>query len=547
MRGLAGIAAVAAAFATAGAAPAARLLPAQRAALVVLHHALATGQISPVTAALDRAEVNRAARLINSLPSGRSEPVAVALGEIAGFPARMTPTRAAALFGQLRANDDYFAHRSAPPDRTDITGAGGIVYRYFAGRCFEFHPLAEFGALNARVSARDAKGARRLANALLARGVHQLGGIAWEYYFGFGGGRPPWLSGMAQAVAAQAFARAAALLPRERKVLLAAGRSAYRVIPAGLVTPVSAGPWIRLYGFDGLAVLNAQLQTVLSLHVYAVGAHDRHAARFDAKLREAAAAMLPRFDTGYWTYYALAGRPSTLHYQDYVVRLLGKLSSADRRFARAAKRFAAYGHQPPAFVLAPGGNDELRFWLSKPATVTASSPAGSTQRVALMDGWHTLVWEKPARRGIYPLEVSAADWAGNRASFETLPIVRLTGPAGSGAVFGNQRPRRAGHLRSGLEFPIRLFRDQPASVVLTCARDCLYLITLDDKFARPVAARRGALRGGGRPLRLALPRVKLIRKKYRLEVRLVDRVDPGSVKYVRTRLLSVWRPQSVSP
>jgi hypothetical protein len=80
-----------------------------------------------------------------------------------------------------------------------------------------------------------------------------------------------------------------------------------------------------------------------------------------------------------------------------------------------------------------------------------------------------------------------------------------------------------------------------------CVRDCLYLITLDDKFARPVASRRGALRGGAPPLRLALPPVELVRKKYRLEVRLVDRVDPASLKYVRSRLLSVWRPESVSP
>ena len=539
------MAVVAAALVSVGGAPARTDLPAQHAALVTINRARTTGQIDDKTAARYRAEVDRAARLVERLPGDRAVAIAVALGEIGGFPARLTPTRAIALFGQLRANDDYFARYSPPRDRTDITGVGGVVYRYFAGRCLEFHPLAEFGKLNARVAAGDAKGAHRLAHALLARGVHQLGGIGWEYYFDFGRGRAPWLSGMAQAVAAQAFANAATLLRRERKVLLAAARNAYRVIPGALTTPVSAGPWIRLYGFDELVVLNAQLQTVLSLHAYAVGAHDRHAARFDAKLREAAAATLPRFDTGYWTSYALAGRPSTLHYQDYVVRLLRKLSSADRRFASAAKRFAAYGHQPPSFVLAPGGNDELRFWLSKPATVTASSPAGSTKRVALMDGWHTLVWERPARRGIYPLEVSAADWAGNRASFETLPIVRVTGPAGS--VFGNRSSRRAARLRVGLEFPTRLIRNEPASVALMCIRDCLYLITLDDKFARPVAARRGALRGGAAPVRLALPRMKLLHTKYRLEVRLVDRVHPGSVKYVRSRLLSVWRPESVSP
>lgn len=549
MRGLAGIAAIAAAFVTVGSAPAAQRLPAEQAALALVRRAVATGQIDPRTAALDRAEVARAARLIRSLPGGRREPVAVALGEIAAFPGRLTPTRAAALFGQLRANDDYFARRSAPANRTDVTGAGGVVYRYFAGRCFEFHPLAEFAALNARVSAGDARGARRLARALLDRGVHQLGGVAWEYYFAFGSGRSPWLSGMAQAVAAQAFARTAKLLPHHRAELLRAARDAYRVIPARLVTSVTAGPWIRLYGFDDAPVLNAQLQAVVSLRTYAHKAHDKHAARFAAKLEESAAVTLPRFDTGYWTYYVLPRRLSTLHYQDYVVRLLRRLSAVDPRFAHAAKRFASYRREPPAFKLAPGRNGELRFWLSKPATVAAYSASGPAKRLALLDGWHSLTWPKPARRGIYPVRVSAADWAGNRATFDALPIVRVAGRAGetagtAAAPIRRGHVRRTQHAASALAFPKRLVRSTPAAVVLACTRDCLYLTTLDDKFGRPVVSRRGALRGGGRPLTLELPPANLRREKYRLEVRIVNRADPGAVTYRRSRLLRVTSPDA---
>ena len=99
---------------------------------------------------------------------------------------RLTAPRALALIGQLKANDDYFAKHYAPAPKTDITDADGLVYRYFAGRCLEFHPLANFGALNARVAANDADGAQQLADALIARGVYQQGGgIAWEYYFDF--------------------------------------------------------------------------------------------------------------------------------------------------------------------------------------------------------------------------------------------------------------------------------------------------------------------------------------------------------------------------
>jgi hypothetical protein len=114
----------------------------------------------------------------------------------------LTLPRTLALVGQLKANDDYFAKHYAPADKTDITDDDGLVYRYFAGRCLEFHPLANMGALNAHIAAGDIAGTRALADALILRGVYQHGGgIGFEYLFPFGGGRTPWLSGMAQAVA----------------------------------------------------------------------------------------------------------------------------------------------------------------------------------------------------------------------------------------------------------------------------------------------------------------------------------------------------------
>ena len=461
MRGLAATVLAAAGLVLAGAAPAAQPVPLQKAALAALTRAVASGQIDRATAARDRAEINRAARLMRSLPSGRRERVATALAEVAAFAGRLTTPRAVALFGQLKANDDYFARHWAPRDKTDITDADGVVYRYFAGQCFQFHPLAEFAALNARVNAKDEEGTKRLAQALIARGVHQNGGVGWEYFFAFGGGTAPWLSGMAQAVAAQAFARAAAIVPDEEAAFMQAARGAYRVIPARLLTRVATGPWIRLYAFDSLAVLNAQLQTVVSLRAYATKADDDAAAKVAASLQESAAAMLPRFDTGYWTYYSLPGRPSPLHYQAYVVRLLTSLSSADPRFAAAATRFASYGRQPPAFKLAVGDAGQVSFWLSKPATVTAYSAAGPTKRLGLWGGWHSLRWNEPKQRGVYPIKVSAVDWAGNRASFDALPIVHVAGGATREAArttAASSAGRPALSIGAGLDDPTQAAR-----------------------------------------------------------------------------------------
>lgn len=427
MRGLAVLVAVAAALVGTGASAGTSLLPAQKQALRAVSKAVESGRIDAPTAASARTEIARAARLIRGLPAGRGSHVAVALSELAAFYGRMTEPRMLALVGQLQANDDYFALHWAPADKTDITDSDGIVYRYFAGRCFELHPLAEFGALNARIAAGDAAGTEALADALIARGVFQHGGgVGWEYYFDFSGGRAPWLSGMAQAVAAQAFARAATLVPDRSTAYLRAAHNAYDLIPRELLTSVAAGPWIRLYAFQSLAVLNAQLQTVVSLRDYATATQDTAAATLATHMQNAAAAMLPRFDTGYWTYYSLAHDPSPLDYQQYVVQLLAKLAASDPRFAAARTRIATYAKEPPAFMVANAtALGALRVWVSKPATVQIDSAAGPTRRISLTGGWTTIAGREPTRPGVYPVRVTATDWAGNHASFDALPVVRV--------------------------------------------------------------------------------------------------------------------------
>src|SRR5207237_126528 len=107
----------------------------------------------------------------------------------------------------LAENTTYFGNRAAPVAGTDAADQDGIVYRFFPGHGFQFHPLANAGALNSAVAAKDVDRAGTLATALLARAsVGPGGALRWEYEFPYGGGKPPWPSGMAQAVMAQAFA-----------------------------------------------------------------------------------------------------------------------------------------------------------------------------------------------------------------------------------------------------------------------------------------------------------------------------------------------------
>ena len=234
---------------------------------------------------------------------------------------------------------------------------------------------------------------------------------------------------MAQAVAAQALARAGSLA--SDPTLMQAARRAFAAIPPGLLLQLAAGPWIRLYAFDREIVLNAQLQTVLSLYDYADAADDPAALNLAAEMDVAAKTMLGRFDTGYWSLYELGGREATLEYQQFVTQLLIKLAqrTADPIWQSAATRFYAYVKEPPQITFTPqpgpvtlypqpadGWLDsaQISFTLSKRSTVTLG--AGARTVTAKLDrGPHTLTWSPGTLApGTYQGQLVAVDLAGNR-------------------------------------------------------------------------------------------------------------------------------------
>lgn len=298
----------------------------------------------------------------------------------------------------------------------DLLAADGAVYRPgLTGRYF--HPLASFARLNQAVTAGQRRRAARLADALIARGSRSgRFGLVWRY--DVPGGRAGWTSGLAQAVAAQSLARAG----RKR-----AARRAFLPIPTRLLTRTRHGPWIKLYSYSSVLVLNAQLQTALSLGQYARLTDDVRARRLARQLRASARALLPRFDTGAWSRYSLDGRAATLAYHSYVTQLLWKLSrrQAGGVWRVYANRFSNYRNVPPALrrgrppaevLPAPDGfRDfaEIGFWVSKPSTVTLQIAGTRTSRW-FERGWHTFEWwPSEVAPGRYPVWATATDRAGN--------------------------------------------------------------------------------------------------------------------------------------
>ncbi len=203
--------------------------------------------------------------------------------------------------------------------------ADGIVFRYYPGSGYRFQPLLSFGNLDAFVSKRGVPAVRRLAGALLARGVRRGDALYWPYDFPYGGGAAGWTSGFAQAVAAQALARASVLVgePDYRQ----AADAAFRGLRETLLLPLAGGFWIREYSFTREVILNAQLESILAIESYAAIADTPAAHRLAAELERAALRLLPRFELGCWGRYQLGGPAADLHYQTYHVDLLRRLAS----------------------------------------------------------------------------------------------------------------------------------------------------------------------------------------------------------------------------
>jgi hypothetical protein len=156
---------------------------------------------------------------------------------------------------------------------------------------------------------------RSMADDLVELAVERNGFLTWEYYFPFGGGSPPWISGMAQGTAMQALARASNRLNDPSLLAIAArARGAFeQQTPKGVRVPQEDGDWYALCSFaPRLCVLNRYLRAVNGAHH-----RTRPRTRRRSALRagdRAARTRITSFDTGAWSLYAAlveAGRQAS--------------------------------------------------------------------------------------------------------------------------------------------------------------------------------------------------------------------------------------------
>jgi len=394
-----------------------------------LRRAMLSGAISRARLRRHRAAYDGARRAARVLTGARAAEERAVLGSVDALAAadRLVPSRFPAVFLNLRRNTRTWTQAPFPATgERRMFGRHPAVFQYVPGRGMQLHPLATWGKVNARLRGclhtRCAeRPLRRRVDALARLGARRGGFVAWEYYYAYAQGTPPWMSGMAQATAVQALSRAARAFRARRYARIA--RRALGAFdaapPTGVAVPSDGGRRYVMYSFaPTLRILNGELQAVNGLRDAAVLGRSPRAARLVRAGDRAARAALGGFDTGAWSLYSAAGGESTLAYHELTTTFLGDLCRRTRRaeYCRAERRFARYVREPPRIGIAPlqglwaQRSTPLRFTLSKGSAVRVRvvGPRGVVlaRDLQLGRGGHELAWTPPSR-GRFSVHVDA--------------------------------------------------------------------------------------------------------------------------------------------
>jgi hypothetical protein len=405
----------------------------------------------------------------------------------------LTASRMSPVFIELQRNTQWWSRTSRiPPNapsegdthkprkRTACTTAGRIAaarvqfkgdpltLEYYPGSGLRLQPLANFGKANALYNA--CKGIntepgtpcepdelRALLDRLVATAVHRGGFLAWEYYFPFGGGRPPWVSGIATGSALSALSRGASLfseleqqqqpppqpvqptggttpIPTPSQVEPPAHDSAYyldiarqalpvyaHAAPLGIRAPAPRGNHYLIYSFDrGLRVGNAFLESLIGLWDYWQISGDKKARALYIRGDREAKHELPRLDTGAWSLYSLGGAESDLNYHRVIRNFAENLCERTKEsvYCDKAERFDKYLHQPARVSIVGPRTARVK----KPVRIAIRVDKISCLSIQILRGatvvyqptWyfprgvHSFTWTPP-RSGTYRVHVLARD------------------------------------------------------------------------------------------------------------------------------------------
>jgi hypothetical protein len=264
---------------------------------------------------------------------------------------RISGDRMAPLFTTVGNNTKWFRHNGPAAVATDRRfGGSRIIFQYFDGIGWQFHPLSNFAKLNAiwTVDTPPSRRAqRKFARELIRWGVNRNGALTWEYYFSFSGSPAPWISALSQGTAIQSLARVGYRM--HNKSMLRAAKLGARSFnqPATRGVRVIRDGGYHFLGYSGaprLIILNMFLGSLDGLHDYSVINKDEHARHIYRKGVAAAMVETPKFDTGSWSLYSLNGERTDQHYHELTIFFLDKLCKNTHKavFCDTRDKFKSY-------------------------------------------------------------------------------------------------------------------------------------------------------------------------------------------------------------
>jgi hypothetical protein len=410
-----------------------------------LKRLLAEGQIDVATHDRLRGAFDDAVRTARRLSGIRRSELLGVIDNVHDVAARgaLTAPRLPALFETLARNVQWWTTGSllGSGQRVEFSDSE-LVWQYYPGEGIELQVLGTFGKANGLWAAGDDAKLRALVDEMTLLASERGGALAWEYWFDFGGGAPPWTSGMSQATGIQALARAAERL-HEPSYLVTAQRALKLFSlppPTGVRVGTGVGARYLIYSYaPGLAVVNAFVQTLVGLHDYAEIAADPTAGRLYRAGDRQARLDVRAADTGAWSLYSLGGAESDLGYHTLLRDFLRNL--CDRvgveAYCTTATAFTRYLNEPPAMTLLTTRvrarrSVLVRFELSKVSrvgmTIERDGRAVLSTSAGVARGAHAYGWTVPARPGTYDVTLVGTDLAGNvgraTGTIEVLPARR---------------------------------------------------------------------------------------------------------------------------
>jgi hypothetical protein len=358
---------------------------------------------------------------------------AIALVDGIALRRKLTAGRLPALMLILQRNTQYWQRQPIPSDRDHVMFRGSrLIFEYYVGEGLQLQPLVNFKQANLMHGACvkdtgvacDRAGLKRLLSELMKTSTTRGGFETWEYYFEFGGGQPPWISGMAQATAIQAFARAWELLGE--RAYLEQARAAFgafrKPAPVGVRTtgPFGGVHYLQYSFAPGLYIINAFLQSLIGLYDYAEITGDQAARRLFLDAEPEAREELPANDVGDWSTYSYRGALSTFEYHELLREFAASMCSRLRVkvYCDASKRFLSYMTDPAEVeLLGPqlvtkGVPVAVRFYVSKLAavqvTITRDGKVAFDKLGTFRRGNGSFEW-KPGAAGTYRIRVATKE------------------------------------------------------------------------------------------------------------------------------------------